>query len=129
MESHLAFVGMCRGAERRLEIIVPARTASWPSGLALTAVGRRGLPFFETRFCDIGVVESCIAIASTIRELIGQSWTDGSGNTRPLEVDDFMVVAPYNDQVASAQPPSPNHALTSVVKKCVPAGANLTRTV
>jgi uncharacterized protein len=39
-------------------------------------------------------------IASTVRELIGTDWTDQHGTTKPLTVDDVIVVAPYNDQVA-----------------------------
>jgi uncharacterized protein len=37
-------------------------------------------------------------IASTIGSLLGVPWTDQDGVTRPLSVEDFMVVAPFNDQ-------------------------------
>ena len=42
-------------------------------------------------------------VAAEIDRLIGQSWTDARGVTRPLVADDFMVVAPYNDQVRLLQ--------------------------
>jgi uncharacterized protein len=38
-------------------------------------------------------------IAEKIRELLGQTWTQHDGICRPLCAEDFMVVAPYNDQV------------------------------
>ena len=34
-----------------------------------------------------------------ITRMLGTTWTDQHGNAAPLTVDDFMVVAPYNDQV------------------------------
>ena len=39
-------------------------------------------------------------VADEVGRLTGQTWTDADGATRPLAADDFMVVAPYNDQVA-----------------------------
>ena len=33
-------------------------------------------------------------------DLLGTTWTDKDGVTAPITVDDIMVVAPYNDQVA-----------------------------
>ncbi len=38
-------------------------------------------------------------MADTITGLLGSDWTDAKGNTRPLGASDFMVVAPFNDQV------------------------------
>ena len=35
-----------------------------------------------------------------ITRLLGTTWTDKDGVVAPLTVDDIMVVAPYNDQVA-----------------------------
>jgi predicted RecB family nuclease len=42
-------------------------------------------------------------VVSAIADLIDQDWTDINGSTRPLGVGDFMVVAPYNDQVQLLQ--------------------------
>ena len=39
-----------------------------------------------------------------IAELIGTTWTDQHGVDAPLTADDFMVVAPYNDQVDLLRP-------------------------
>ncbi|MFT4865538.1 MAG: putative RecB family nuclease [Ilumatobacter sp.] len=37
-------------------------------------------------------------IAAEIIGLMGTDWTDSNGNVAPLTPDDFIVVAPYNDQ-------------------------------
>jgi uncharacterized protein len=37
-------------------------------------------------------------VTATIRGLVGTEWTDRHGETRPLTVDDVIVVTPYNDQ-------------------------------
>ena len=42
--------------------------------------------------------EEAAIVVSTIEGLIGTDWTDQHGVTRPLTVDDFIVVTPYNDQ-------------------------------
>jgi uncharacterized protein len=43
--------------------------------------------------------EEAEIVIAQIRSLLGEPWTDHHGLTRPLEGPDFMVVAPYNDQV------------------------------
>lgn len=42
-------------------------------------------------------------IARAIESLVGRAWTDSDGRTRPLEVRDILIVAPYNAQVAEIQ--------------------------
>jgi uncharacterized protein len=37
-------------------------------------------------------------ILDAISSLLGTDWTDNTGQTQPLTVDDFVVVTPYNDQ-------------------------------
>jgi predicted RecB family nuclease len=44
-------------------------------------------------------VEEALIIADHIARLIGTTWTDFNRAAKPLTVNDFMVVAPYNDQV------------------------------
>jgi uncharacterized protein len=44
--------------------------------------------------------EEAALVHDEVRRLIGSDWTDQDGATRPLTVDDVLVVAPYNDQVA-----------------------------
>src|SRR6267378_3451370 len=43
--------------------------------------------------------EEAQAVAAEIRKMVGASWTNRHGQTRPLREEDFMVVAPYNAQV------------------------------
>ena len=43
--------------------------------------------------------EEAAIVARVIKDLIGSTWTNVDGVQRPLDVLDFMVVAPYNDQV------------------------------
>jgi predicted RecB family nuclease len=45
-------------------------------------------------------VEEAARVRAAIDELFGGAYTDAKGRTRPLRVGDFMVVAPYNAQVA-----------------------------
>jgi uncharacterized protein len=43
--------------------------------------------------------EEAQAVAAEIRKMVGASWTNRDGETRPLREQDVMVVAPYNAQV------------------------------
>ena len=45
-------------------------------------------------------VEEAEIVAGEIERLLGTRWVDQHGVTKPLTAQDFMVVAPYNDQVA-----------------------------
>ena len=44
--------------------------------------------------------EEAAAVADLLGALVGRRWTDSKGVERPLTVDDVLVVAPYNAQVA-----------------------------
>ncbi|MFL5777797.1 MAG: DEAD/DEAH box helicase, partial [Chloroflexota bacterium] len=44
--------------------------------------------------------EEAEAVADAIERLVGRPWTDRHGVTRPLALDDIIVVAPYNAHVA-----------------------------
>ena len=43
--------------------------------------------------------EEAELVADAILGLLGREWTDAAGEISPLSAADFMVVAPYNDQV------------------------------
>jgi predicted RecB family nuclease len=43
--------------------------------------------------------EEADMVARVIAELMGTPWTNFKGEVNPLKPDDFMVLAPYNDQV------------------------------
>lgn len=44
-------------------------------------------------------IEEAELIAAEIDRFVGTTWTDENGTEKPLTVEDFMVVAPFNDQV------------------------------
>jgi uncharacterized protein len=62
-------------------------------------------------------VEEAEVVATEIRNMVGGSWTDREGETRPLRQQDFMVVAPYNAQVRRLR-----EALRAVGLRDVPVG-------
>ncbi|MBI2762732.1 MAG: TM0106 family RecB-like putative nuclease [Chloroflexi bacterium] len=43
------------------------------------------------------------AVVDLVQSLMGRAWTDRDGATRTLDLDDAIVVAPYNAQVAEIQ--------------------------
>jgi uncharacterized protein len=43
--------------------------------------------------------EESALVVEQIRSMIGMDWTNQTGESAPLTAGDFMVVAPYNDQV------------------------------
>ena len=60
-----------------------------------------GLRWIEAHHADCSTEshEEADLVASKILEMIGSEWTNQRGEVRSLSADDFMVVAPYNDQV------------------------------
>ncbi len=50
--------------------------------------------------CSTESLEEAELVAGEMRRLLGTPWVDRHGVTQPLGIEDFMVVAPYNDQVA-----------------------------
>ena len=47
--------------------------------------------------------EEAEVVADLVADLIGRTWTDRHGLSRPMTLDDIVVVAPYNAQVAEIQ--------------------------
>lgn len=56
--------------------------------------------------------EEAVVIAKLITQLLGQTWVDASGETRPMTLEDILVVTPFNMQVG-------------LLKKRLPAGARV----
>jgi uncharacterized protein len=65
-----------------------------------SAAGLTGLRWLraEHKGCSTESPQEAAIVVAKVEELLGQDWTDQHGLTRPLTIDDFMVVAPYNDQ-------------------------------
>jgi len=49
--------------------------------------------------CSTYAAEEVELVHAEIRRLLGTTWVDQHGTATPLTVRDFLVVAPYNDQV------------------------------
>ena len=66
-----------------------------------TEVGGTGLRWIRATHhdCSTSSVVEAELIAAQIRRLMNTPWTDRHGNVEKLRPKDFMVVAPYNDQV------------------------------
>jgi predicted RecB family nuclease len=77
------------------------RLKSHPSCVAQVVDGHgAGLRWLEANHTENSTrsTEEAALIATKIKELMGASWTNQDGETRPLSTKDFMVVAPFNDQ-------------------------------
>jgi len=63
--------------------------------------------------------EEAAAVASLVLGLVesGTTWTDEHGRTRPMTLDDVLVVAPYNAQVAAIRRLLPTAARVGTVDK------------
>lgn len=53
----------------------------------------------DHRGCGTYSEQEAELIADKIERLVGTTWVDFEGDEKPLTTDDFMVVAPFNDQV------------------------------
>ena len=65
-------------------------------------LGLRFVPVAHPGDETSSVVEAA-AVADAIGGLLGSEWTDARGRTRPLVLDDVLVVAPYNAHVAQIE--------------------------
>ena len=67
---------------------------------ALSGAGLRYLPRDHAADSSWSRVEA-ETVADVIAALLGRTWTNAEGESRPLVVDDIIVVAPYNAHVAA----------------------------
>ena len=83
------------------EYIYEGRLTSHPDCRRQSTVGRTGLRWLRAdhRGNTTASEEEADLIADEVARLIGTEWTNHKGIKRPLLTGDFMVVAPYNDQV------------------------------
>ncbi len=79
-------------------------------------VGPRLLPV-ETVGADSESPVEAAAVADLARSIVGGSWTDAKGVTRPLGWRDVLVVAPYNAHVGAIQRLLPAEARVGTVDK------------
>ena len=62
-------------------------------------------------------VEEAAEVVSMFNDLVGRPWTDQNGASRPISVEDILVVAPYNAQVAMLAGKLPEGARVGTVDK------------
>jgi uncharacterized protein len=81
--------------------IYEGRLTSHDSCAQQTTVDGTGLRWIRATHegCVTSSPEEAEIVVAEIRRLMGTPWTDRDGVERPLGPTDFMVVAPYNDQV------------------------------
>jgi uncharacterized protein len=60
--------------------------------------------------------EAAMAL-NVYRELSGRTYTEADGNTRPLELNDFLFISPYNAQVRALKASLPDGARVGSVDK------------
>ncbi len=56
-------------------------------------------------------------VISIYDEMLGRAYTDKDGSTKPLELDDFLFIAPYNAQVRALKRALPKGARVGSVDK------------
>jgi len=79
-------------------------------------VGPRVLPI-ETVGADNESPVEAAAVADLARSIVGGSWTDANGVTRPIGWRDVLIVAPYNAQVGTIKRLLPLEARVGTVDK------------
>ena len=81
--------------------IYEGRLTSHPSCANQSTQFGTGLRWLEVHHASRSTdsIEEANIVADQIALMLGTPWTDESGYVAPLRGEDFMVVAPYNDQV------------------------------
>jgi uncharacterized protein len=79
-------------------------------------IGLRYLPVAHTGNRTLST-EEVDKVSQTFRALLGLPWTDREGATRPIAIEDVLVVAPYNAQVRRLIETLPDGARVGTVDK------------
>ena len=85
-------------------------------GVPLGGTGVRLVPVEHTGNSTI-CTEEIEVVTALVDGLLGRTWTDAVGATRPLRVEDILVVAPYNAQVSRLAVALPPGARVGTVDK------------
>ena len=78
--------------------------------------GLRWLPVSHEG-CSSSSVAEAEVVARLVRDLLGRSWTNEKGFDAPLGVEDVLVVAPFNAQVAALRAALPSGVRAGTVDK------------
>ncbi|MEO6998255.1 MAG: TM0106 family RecB-like putative nuclease [Terracoccus sp.] len=122
--SELAYEGRLASAEpddrqdlRRVRVCAPG------SARAVSGTGLRWAPVVHSVMVDQSSAEEAAAVRLLVDDLLEGEWTDAFGTTRPLTVDDILVVAPWNAHVATLVAHLPDGARVGTVDKIQGQGA------
>jgi uncharacterized protein len=101
------------------EVAYDGRLHSEPDLERQSVDGRAGLMWVpvEHEGNRTASTEEAERVAQLVNDLVGTTWTDKHDATRKLELDDVLVVAPYNAHVARLQQHLPDGARIGTVDK------------
>ena len=101
------------------EVAYDGRLHSEPDLERQSVDGRAGLMWVpvEHEGNRTASTEEAKRVRELVDDLVGTTWTDKDGVTRKLELDDVLVVAPYNAHVARLQQHLPDGARIGTVDK------------
>jgi uncharacterized protein len=83
---------------------------------ALSGSGLRWIPVNHSGNSSASDEEAAV-VADLVKDVCGGTWLDSAGAERPLSLDDVLVVAPYNRQVARLLEKLPAGARVGTVDK------------
>ncbi|HEX8971061.1 DEAD/DEAH box helicase, partial [Oryzihumus sp.] len=83
---------------------------------ALSGAGLRWVPVVHHER-EATSIEEATVVAALIEDLLTRCWTDPHGVTRPLTVEDVLVVAPFNAHVATLHAVLPDGLRVGTVDK------------
>ncbi|OFE17497.1 recombinase B [Humibacillus sp. DSM 29435] len=122
--SELAYEGRLASAQpdarqdlRRVEVSAPR------SRRALSGTGLRWAPVVHSVMVDQSSAEEAAVVRRLVDDLLAGEWTDATGTTAPLTIDDILVVAPWNAHVATLVAHLPEGARVGTVDKIQGQGA------
>ncbi|GAB3071846.1 TM0106 family RecB-like putative nuclease [Intrasporangium mesophilum] len=108
--SELAYEGLLESAPDRGRLGVEAPGALSGSGL-------RWAPVEHAMVSDQSSDDEAVVVRDLVADLIQGTWTSAAGVTAPVGLDDILVVAPYNAQVATLARALPEGSRIGTVDK------------
>jgi uncharacterized protein len=108
--SELAYEGRLESAPGRERLAVDAPGS-------LSGEGLRWVPVEHTTLCDQSSDQEAEVVRRLIDDLLLGEWTDASGVTAAMTLDDILVVAPYNAHVSALREVLPEGARVGTVDK------------
>lgn len=108
--SELAYEGRLESAPGRELLAVDAPGA-------LSGDGLRWVPVEHDEPSEQSSRQEAAVVRDLVADLVRGTWTDAAGDTKPIGIDDILVVAPYNAHVATLAAALPEGARVGTVDK------------